>query len=105
MVLKKTVVIEVMQPRKHLGFHFLAVVLLGQQDSLDVGKYTTIGDGDSSKKLVQLLVVSDSQLQMSGNDPGLLVVTGSVTSKLKNFSCQVFEDRSQVDGGTSTNAL
>lgn len=51
-VLKKTVVIEVMQPRKRLGFHFLAVVLLGQQDSLDVGKYTTIGDGDSSKKLV-----------------------------------------------------
>ena len=51
-VLKKTVVIEVMQPRKHLGFHFLAVVLLGQQDSLDVGKYTTIGDGDSSKKLI-----------------------------------------------------
>ena len=73
--------------RKHLvSFHFLAVVLLGQQDSLDVGKNTTTGDRDSSKKLVQLLVVSDSQLQMSGDDPGLLVVTGSVTSQLKDLS-------------------
>ena len=90
--------------RKHLvSFHFLAVVLLGQQDSLDVGKNTTTGDRDSSKKLVQLLVVSDSQLQMSGDDPGLLVVTGSVTSQLKDLSCQVLHDSSHVDWGTSSN--
>ena len=90
---------------KDLGFDLLAVILLGQQDSLDVGEDTTAGDGDSSKKLVQLLVVSDSQLQMSRDDPRFLVVTGSVTSQLENLSRKVLQDSSQVDWSSATNTV
>merc|ERR1719270_2289589 len=40
---------------------------------------------------------------MSWDDPGLLVVTGSIASQLKNLSCKVFHDSGQIDGSTSTN--
>ena len=83
----------------------LGLGLLGQKHSLDVGQHTTLGDGDAGQKLVQLLVVADGQLKVTGDDPGLLVVTGSVACKLKNFGGQVLEDGGQVHGGTSTNTL
>ena len=56
-------------------------------------------------KLVQLLVVPDSQLQVSGNDTGLLVVSGGVTGELENLSGEVLEDGSEVDGGTSSDTF
>ena len=62
------------------------VRLLGQKDGLDVGQDSTLGDGDTGKQLVQLLVVPDGQLEMTGDDPGLLVVTGSVASQLEDLS-------------------
>merc|ERR1711944_199558 len=79
--------------------------LLGEKYSRDVGEDTSLSDGDSSQELVQLFVITDGQLQMTGDDPGLLVVTSGVTGQLKNLSGQVFHDGSQVDGGTSTNTL
>jgi len=42
---------------------------------------------------------------MPGDDPGLLVVTGSVASQLEDLSSEVLHDGSQVDGGTGTNTL
>merc|ERR1712186_83167 len=79
------------------------VRLLGQKDSLDVGEDSALGDGDSGEQLVQLLVVPDGQLEVTGDDPGLLVVTGSVTSQLEDLSGEVLHDGGQIDGGTSTN--
>ena len=76
-----------------------------QKNSLDVWEYSTLGDGHSWEKFVQFLVISDSELEMSWDDPGLLVVTGSVTSELQDLSCEVFHDCSQVDWGTSSYAL
>merc|ERR1712208_17440 len=77
--------------------------LLGEEDSLDVGEDTALGDGHTGKQLVQLLVVTDGQLEVTGDDPGLLVVTGSVASQLEDLSCQVLHDSSKVDGSSSTN--
>jgi len=56
-------------------------------------------------KLVQLLVVPDGQLQVSGNDTRLLVVTGGVTSQLENLGREVLQDGGEVDGGTGTDTL
>ncbi|CAH1712267.1 unnamed protein product [Aphis gossypii] len=70
--------------------------LFGQENSLDVGQHTALGDCHSGQQFVQFLVISDGQLQMSGNDTRLLVVTGCVTGQLQNFSCQVFHDGGQV---------
>ena len=62
---------------------------------MDVGKDTTLSDGDSRKKLVQLLVIADGKLQMSWDDSGLLVVTGRVACKLEELSSEVLHDQSQ----------
>ena len=79
--------------------------LLGQKDGLDVGQDTSLGDGHAGQQLVQLLVVSDGQLKVTGNDASLLVVAGSVTGQLEHFGGQVFEHGGQVDGSTGTDSL
>ena len=56
-----------------------------------------------AEKLVQFLIVADGELKMTRNDTGLLVITSSVTSQLKNFGSEVLKNGSEVDRGTSTN--
>ncbi len=72
---------------------------------MDVGENTTLGDGDTSQELAQLLIVADSQLDVAGHDTGLLVVASGIAREFENLSCQVFEDSSEVDGGTSADTL
>ena len=81
---------------------FLSFLLLWEKDGVDVWKNTTLGNGDGAEKLVQFLVVSDSKLDVSWDNSGLLVVTGGVTGKLKDLSSQVLKDGSEVHRGTST---
>ena len=87
------------------GLSLSFLCLLGQQDSLDVGKDTTLGDGDSGQQLVQFFVVTDGQLQVTGDDTGLLVVTSGVSCQLEYFSGQVLHDSCQVDGGAGTDTF
>ena len=88
--------------RRLLGF---GSGLLGQKDGLDVWQNTTLGNGDTGEKLVQLFVIADSQLEMTRDDSALLVVTGGVTRQLEDLSCQVFHDGGQVDGCTSSDTF
>lgn len=67
---------------------------------MNVGEDTTLGDGDVAQELVQLLIVADGELKVTGNDTGLLVVTSGVTSQLEDFSSQVLKNGSEVDGST-----
>ena len=85
--------------------HLFLLGLLGEEYGLDVRQYTTLSDGDSGKKFVEFLVVSDGELQVTGNDTGLLVVTSSVAGELKNLSSQVFHDSCKVNWGTSSYAV
>ena len=72
---------------------------------VNVGEDTTLGDGDVAEQLVQLLIVADGELEMTGDDTRLLVVAGSVASQLEDFGSQVLEDGGEVHGGTSTDTL
>ena len=72
---------------------------------VNVWQNTTLGNCNMAQKLVQLLIVSDGELQMSWDDTCLLVVTSGVASQLEDFSSQVLEDSCQVDWSTSTNSL
>lgn len=72
---------------------------------MDVGQDTTLGDGDVSEKLVQLLIVPDGELQVAGNDTGLLVIAGGVAGQFEDFRGQILEDSGQVHGRTSTDTL
>ena len=81
------------------------VLLGGEQVDVDVGEDTTAGDGSAAHESVELLVVADGELKMTGNDPCLLVVAGSVSCELENLSCKVFHYSGEVDWGTGSNAL
>ena len=70
---------------------------------MDVRQDTARRDRDRTQQLGQFFIVSDGQLDVSRYDSGLLVVSGGVTGEFENFSRQVFQDRGQVDRGTSTN--
>ena len=87
-----------------LGFGLLAA-LLGEKDSVDVGQDTTLSDGDTSQQLAQFLIIADSELDVSGYDAGLFVVTSGVACQFEDLSGEVFEDGSQVHGSTSTDTL
>lgn len=67
---------------------------------MDVGQDTTLGDGDVTEQLVQLLIVSDGELQMTWDDTGLLVVARSVASQLEDFGCEILKNGCEVDGST-----
>ena len=79
--------------------------LLGQQDGLDVGQHAALSDGDSSEQLVELLVVADGELQVSGDDSGLLVVAGGVSGQLQDLGGQVLQHRRQVDRSSGPDTL
>jgi hypothetical protein len=72
---------------------------------VNVGKDTTLGDGNVTQKLVQLLVVPNGELKMTGNNTRLLVITSGVASQLENFGSEILKHGSKVDGSTSTDTL
>ena len=101
-VLKRTVWLRCVKPARRL---LCLLGLLGQEHSLDVRQHTTLGDGHTGQELVQLLVVADGQLEMTGDDPRLLVVTGSISCQLQYLSGEVLHHGCEVHGGTGTDAL
>ena len=102
MALKRAVLVG-QSPQMNLLCRFLC--FLGKKHSLDVGQDTALSNGHAGEEFVQLLVIADSQLQVPGDDPALLVVTGCVTCQLQHLSGEVFHDRCQIHWGTSANSL
>ena len=94
-------IVEVLNRHSLLGL----LGLLGQEHGLDVGQYTALGNGHAGQEFVQFLVVADGQLQMAGDDPGLLVVASGVSCQLEHLGGEVLHDGGQVDGGTGADAL
>jgi hypothetical protein len=67
---------------------------------MDIGQDTTLSNGDVTQKLVQLLVIADGELKMTGDDTRLLVVSSGIASQFKNFGSQILKDSGEIDGGT-----
>ena len=84
----------------------LATLTGGRLDegNVDVGEDTTGGDGGILKESVELLVVSNGELDVSGDDSGLLGILGGVSSELEDLSSEVLKNGSKVDGSASTNS-
>jgi len=72
---------------------------------VDVGQNTTLGNGDVAQQLVQLLVVSDGELEVAWDDARLLVVASRVTGQLKDLGGQVLQHGGEVDGRAGTDTL
>ena len=69
--------------------------LLGEEDGLDVGEDPALGDRHPGQQIVQLLVVPQRQLEVPRDDPGLLVVPGSVAGQLKDLGSEAVVDERQ----------
>ena len=83
--------------------HSLLLDLL-DEGVVDHGEDSTGSDGAGSHESVELLVVSDGELEVSWHDSASLVVLGGVSSELEDLSGEVFEDGGHVDGGTGSNS-
>ena len=70
---------------------------------MNVGDNSSLGDGDSIKHLAQLLVVPDGKLEVARDDPGLLVVPGSVPSQLEDLGSEVLQDSCEEDRSSTSN--
>jgi hypothetical protein len=78
-----------------------ARLLLGQQRGVDVGQHTSLGDGNRSQKLVELLVVAGRQLDVAGHDARALGVARGIAGQLQELGAQVLHHTGQVHGGTA----
>jgi hypothetical protein len=67
---------------------------------VNVWQDTTLCDCDVSEKFVQFLIIANGELEMTRNDTGLLIITGSIASQLENFGREIFEDGRKVNGST-----
>ena len=94
---------QIMLSRRSFGL--LALRLGGDEEDVDVGENTTGGDGCAAEKSVEFLVVSDGQLNVAGDDSGLLVVLGGVSSKFEDLSGEVLKNGSEVHWGTGANSF
>ena len=72
---------------------------------MDVWKDTTAGNGGGAEELVKLFVVADSELDVSWDNSGLLVILGGVSGELEDLSGEVLKDGSEVHWGTGTDSL
>ena len=71
---------------------------------MDVGEHAAGRDGDRAEELVELFVVADRELEVAGDDAGLLVVASRVTGEFEDLGAEIFEDRGEVDGSAGTHA-
>ena len=74
------------------------------ESNVDVGEDTTGSDSAVLKESVELLVVSHGELDVSGDDSGLLGVLGGVASELENLSSEVLKNGGKIDWGASSNS-
>ena len=70
--------------------------LLGEEDVVDGGETTTLGNGHTSQQLVEFLVIADGELHMAGVDAVLLVVARSIAGQLQISSREVLKHGGEV---------
>lgn len=79
-------------------------ILSDQEVLVDVGDHTSSGNGSLDKE-IELFVTSDGQLQVSGGDSSHLEVLWGIACKLENFSSQILQNSSSVNGGGWTDSV
>ena len=72
---------------------------------MDVGENATVGNGGATHELGELIIVADSELDVTGHNTASLVVAGSVACELEDLSGEVLKHGSKVHGGTGADSL
>ena len=81
----------------HIG-GVVAECCLWKQNGMDEWHNPSLRNGYALQQLVELNIIPDGQLQMTRNDPHLLVVRGSISRQFQKFSNKIFENCCHVDG-------
>ena len=71
---------------------------------MNIRQDTSRSNGDTSKKLVELFIILDSQGNVTGDDTTLLVIASSIARKFKNLGRQLLQHCGKVHWSTSTHA-
>ena len=79
--------------------------LFGQKNRMNVRKDSALTYGDAGQQFVEFLVISDGELQMSGNYTTLFVIAGGISRQLQHLSRQVLQNCSQIDGSAGAHSL
>lgn len=72
---------------------------------LHVEQDSSLGDGGTTKQLVELFDIAESPLEVSGDDVDLLVVAGGVAGQLKYLSLPIIKGGDQIDGSSGPDSL
>jgi len=97
--------LEFLRSREAFLFALFIAFAFWQQNCVDVRQDSTRSDGHTRHHFVELFVISNGQLNVTGNDSRSLVVFGGVSSQFKNFCAEIFEHCSHVDWSSSTNTF
>jgi len=62
-------------------------------------------DGTELEQFGELLVASNSQLEMTRSDSRLSVITGGVSGQFEDFCREIFEDGGEVDRSTLIDSI
>jgi len=81
----------------------LLLLNLEEESAVDVRQDTSEGDGGADQS-VELLITTDSELQVAGGDTLNFEILGSVSSQLENLSSEILKNSGDVDSGFGTNA-
>ena len=71
---------------------------------MDVGEDTSRGDGDSTQKAVEFLIVLDSKSDVTRDDTALLVITSGVSGEFEDLGTKVLENGSEVNRGSGSHS-
>ena len=88
------------------GFLCRSLSLLGGLEDeclVNVGDHTTTSDGCLDES-VELLITSNSELEVSGCDSFHLKILAGVSGELEDLSSQVLEDSCSINGRSGSNS-
>lgn len=72
---------------------------------MNIGQNPTISNGSRSQQLAQFIIVPHSKLYMPRNNPVLLVIPRSISSKFQQLSSKILKNSREINRWTGTNSL
>lgn len=72
---------------------------------MNIRQYTSIGNSNTTKKLVKFFVVSYRKLDVARDNSCLLIITSGITGEFENFSGEVLHYCGKINGRSSSNPV
>ena len=87
------------------GSGLLALTLLWEEEWVNIWKDSWLNDSRVYHQLVELLIITDSELDVAWSNSLLFVLLTAVSSELKDFTGNILEDSGHKDSSSHTNLV